>query len=108
MILERVFWFVNGGMARVGVGGDGMESWLWGMMGVTCDSMPRPWARPSPGRRCGALRFAPRSPIGVGDDGCVGTQSLGCGFRRKDDERCALPHQGGPWQASSQPGRKLR
>ena len=32
LILERVFWFVNGGMSG-GVGGDGMESWLWGMMG---------------------------------------------------------------------------
>ena len=47
-------------------------------------------------------------PVGVGDDGCVGTQSLGCGFHRNDDERCALPHLGGSCHTSSQPGRKLR
>ena len=48
LILERVFWFVNGRMSG-GEGGDGMESWLWGMMGVTCGSTPRTWVPATPG-----------------------------------------------------------
>ena len=56
-----MFWFVNGGMARVGVGveGDGKGSWLWGMMGVTCGSTPRTWIPACAGKTEG----------GVGDDG---------------------------------------
>ena len=73
--------------------------------------MPRPWAPAFAGatvcRRVDG--FAPRSPIGVGDDGCVGTPILGyppTPERRRD----VRPHstKARPWQASSQPGRKLR
>ena len=52
----------------VGVGDDGMrvgwEGGGWLILGVEAVSVPGPWARPSPGRRCGAFRFAPRSRSG--------------------------------------------
>ncbi len=79
LILERVFWFVNGGMSRVGVGveGDGKGSWLCGMMEVTRGYALRPWVP----------AFAGKTERGVGDDGGwvrFHALLLGPGLRRGD------------------------